>query len=147
MSKHIRSPNSSTDYPANLTSLTIQLFVQLDAADIYVETSTKTPSDSLHLLCATVLQSTNYFKLVPANWNCHYCSPCTIVCRKLIMVNIMKTNARMGEHLMRQSSGELVLQSRLTKRRNLSVKVPLGKEKALIIVVVVFRLMQNFGIK
>jgi len=79
-----------------------------------------------------VLQSTNYLKLVPANWNCHYCSPHTMVCRKLIMANIMKTNIRMSEHLMRQSSGELpVLWSQLTKHGNLSVKISLRKEKML----------------
>lgn len=42
----------------------------------------------------------------------------------------MKTNIRMSEHLMRQLSGKLpVLQSRLTRRGNLSMKIPLGKEK------------------
>lgn len=40
----------------------------------------------------------------------------------------MKTNIRMSEHLMRQSSGELpVLQSQLIKHNNVSVKISSGE--------------------
>lgn len=51
-------------------------------------------------------------------------SPCARTRRKLIIEKIMKTNIRMSGRLMLQSTDKLpVLQSRLTERGNLSVKI------------------------
>lgn len=75
---------------------------------------------SLHNLARWFFNQRTINELVPASWNRRYHLPCAMVRRKLIIENIMKTNIRMSEHLMRQSSELLVLQLQLIKRDNLA---------------------------
>lgn len=62
-------------YPANLTPLTVRLFVQLDATDIYVETAHLPKRPAIRFTILPDGPSISELSQTRPCWNCHYCSP------------------------------------------------------------------------